>query len=87
MLIRVSAISYSDTIPFVENNIIISDFCIGAEDKVASVLLCSGIPIEKIKTIYLDTESVTSALLTKVLAQHFWTLALEEHKSKVRWFG
>lgn len=62
-------------IPYVENNIIISDYCIGAEDKVASVLLCSGIPLDEIKNIYLDTESRTSALLTKVLAKNYWKIS------------
>ncbi|MEN6619216.1 MAG: menaquinone biosynthesis protein [Rikenellaceae bacterium] len=61
-------------IPQVENNLIISDFCIGAEGKVASVLLCSGKPLEKIEQIYLDSESRTSVLLSKVLAKHFWKI-------------
>ncbi len=62
-------------IPFVPNNIIISDYCIGAEGKVASVLLCSGKPIDKINEIYLDNESKTSVLLTKILAQNYWKIS------------
>ena len=62
-------------IPQVENNVIISDYCIGAEDKVASVLLCSGKPLGQIKEIYMDTESRTSVLLTKVLAMHYWKIS------------
>ncbi len=121
MLIRVSAISYLNTIPFVyglenhpirkkiemelstpaqsaeklkkgtidvgivpvaiipklENNLIFSDYCIGAEGKVASVLLCSGKPLEEIERIYMDTESRTSVLLTKVLASHYWNISPE----------
>ncbi|OFY42958.1 MAG: hypothetical protein A2X18_00495 [Bacteroidetes bacterium GWF2_40_14] len=62
-------------IPYLENNLIISDFCIGAEGKVASVLLCSGTPIEKTDHINLDTESRTSVMLTKILARDFWKIS------------
>lgn len=64
-------------IPQIENNLIFSDYCIGAEDKVASVLLCSGKPIEEIDKVYMDTESRTSVLLTKVLARHYWNISPE----------
>ncbi len=116
MRVRVSAISYLNTIPFiyglenhpVSNKIelirstpeicarellsgevdigivpsvviprlgcdrIISDYCIGAEGKVASVLLCSNEPIGKIENIYLDSESRTSVMLLKILFSHYW---------------
>lgn len=62
-------------IPQVENNLIISDYCIGAEGKVASVLLCSSKPIDKIEEIYLDIESRTSVLLSRVLAKHYWKIS------------
>ncbi|MBP9019028.1 MAG: menaquinone biosynthesis protein [Rikenellaceae bacterium] len=64
-------------IPQVENNLVFSDYCIGANGKVASVLLCSGVPVEKIKTIYLDSESRTSVLLTRLLAERFWKIRPE----------
>ncbi len=51
---------------------IISDFCIGATQKVDTVLLMSQCPIEEIKEIYLDWESMTSVRLIKVLMKHFW---------------
>jgi len=64
-------------IPKIKNNLIFSDYCIGAEGKVASVLLCSGVPMEKIKAVYLDSESRTSAELIRVLALHYWKIAPE----------
>ncbi|MFA6334093.1 MAG: menaquinone biosynthesis protein [Bacteroidales bacterium] len=64
-------------IPQVKNNLIISDYCIGAEGKVASVLLCSGKPLGEMDRIYMDTESKTSVLLTRVLAKHYWKIAPE----------
>ena len=64
-------------IPQVENNLIFSDYCIGATGKVASVILCSGVPLNEIHTIYLDSESRTSVLLTKLLADRFWKLRPE----------
>lgn len=61
-------------IPELENAQIFTDYCIGAEGKVASVLLCSGDPIDKIKSIYLDNDSKTSVLLTKILAKKLWNI-------------
>ncbi|MHC1778879.1 MAG: menaquinone biosynthetic enzyme MqnA/MqnD family protein [Bacteroidales bacterium] len=118
MLIRVSAISYLNTIPFVyglmnhpvsekieltlstpersakdlldgkidvgivpsviipgigvEN--IISDYCIGATGKVASVLLCSGKPVEEVERVWLDSESKTSVILSRILFRKYWKL-------------
>jgi len=116
MLIRVSAISYLNTIPFVyglmnhpvsekieltlstpersakdlldgkidigivpsviipgigaEN--IISDYCIGATGRVASVLLCSGKPVHEIERVWLDSESKTSVILSRILFRKHW---------------
>jgi chorismate dehydratase len=64
-------------IPEIENAQIISDYCIGAEGKVASVLLCSGEPLNKIKSINLDTDSRTSVLLARILAKKLWNIAPE----------
>ena len=62
-------------IPLVKNATIISDYCIGADSAVASVLLCSGKPLHEIDKIYLDTESRTSALLARILAENFWKIS------------
>ena len=59
-------------LPKLKNYSIISDYCIGANGNVKSVLIVSNKPIEKIKTIYLDYQSRTSVNLAKVLAKHYW---------------
>lgn len=56
---------------------VVSDYCIGAEGAVASVLLCGNTPLREVKKIYLDSESKTSALLTKVLCREFWKISPE----------
>ncbi len=64
-------------IPNIKGAKIISDYCIGAEGKVASVLLCSGKPLEEIEKIFLDTDSRTSVLLSRILAKRFWKISPE----------
>lgn len=53
---------------------IITNYCIGADGKVASVLLVSNSPIEKITTIIKDRESRTSVMLAKILANEYWKI-------------
>ncbi|MCW3083685.1 MAG: Chorismate dehydratase [Bacteroidetes bacterium] len=53
---------------------IISDYCIGAEGKVASVCLYSDVPLNEITTVLLDYQSRTSVTLVKVLAENFWKI-------------
>lgn len=67
-------------LPQLKEQYIISDYCIGAEGKVASVMLYSNVPLQDISTIVLDYQSNTSVLLVKVLARHFW-------KIKPRWIA
>ena len=76
------AIVPAAAIPFIPNHNIISDYCIGATDKVASVLLCSGVPLEDIKTLYLDTDSISSVTLSKILCKNYWKISpvFEDHK-------
>ncbi len=59
-------------IQHIKNPVIVSDFCIGATDKVRSVVLVSDVPLESIKNVYLDFESRTSVALVKILAINFW---------------
>jgi chorismate dehydratase len=61
-------------IPKIGNAQIISDFCIGADGKVQSVLLISRKPLTEINKIYLDRESRTSVGLAKVLAKEYWKI-------------
>jgi len=53
---------------------LISNLCIGAAKDVKSVLLLSNIELQNIKTIYLDTDSLTSVNLVKILAQQYWKI-------------
>jgi|SRR5574344_1987564 chorismate dehydratase len=62
-------------IPQSDNLEIVTDYCIGADGPVASVLICSGVPLNKVDEIFLDEDSRTSALLTKVLAHNYWGIS------------
>jgi len=61
-------------IPLIRNAQIVSDFCIGADGKVQSVLLISRKPLAEIQKVYLDIESRTSVGLVKVLAKEYWKI-------------
>jgi chorismate dehydratase len=62
-------------IPHLKESHIISDYCIGADGKVETVLLLSDVPLEKIENILLDYQSRTSVLLVKILADRLWKIA------------
>lgn len=59
---------------------IISNYCIGAFDRVRTVQLMSNSDLKDIETIYLDYRSRTSVNLAKVLAKNKW-------KKKFKWQG
>jgi len=59
-------------IPELNDAQIISDYCIGADGAVSSVLLVSNSTIHEIDSIYLDYQSKTSINLCRVLAGEFW---------------
>lgn len=59
-------------LPLLKNYYIISDYCIGANGKVRTVMLLSNCPFEEIRSINLDYRSKSSVNLTKVLAKHMW---------------
>src|SRR5260370_33421252 len=61
-------------IPELKESHIISDYCIGADGKVESVLFLSEVPLEKIKSVLLDYQSRTSVMLAKILANKFWNI-------------
>lgn len=69
------------TIPLLNNVEIFSDFCIGAERNVKSVILASNVPLNEIKKVFLDYQSRTSNMLVQVLAKHHWRLDLEYVRS------
>ncbi|TSA30693.1 MAG: hypothetical protein D4R67_00020 [Bacteroidetes bacterium] len=62
-------------IPGLKDPIPISDYCIGAEREVKTVVLLSQKPLEEISEIALDFDSNTSVQLVKVLAKKFWKIA------------
>lgn len=62
-------------IPQNDNFEIVSDYCIGADGPVASVLICSAKPLTEVEEIFLDNDSRTSVLLTKVLAENYWHIS------------
>lgn len=59
-------------LPKLKEHFIITDYCIGAEGKVGSVMLYSNVPLAQIKNILLDYQSHTSVALVKILAKKFW---------------
>jgi chorismate dehydratase len=65
-------------LPLLKKYNIISDYCIGANGKVRTVMLLSNCPFSSIEVINLDYRSKSSVNLTKVLAKHMW-------KRKYRW--
>jgi chorismate dehydratase len=65
-------------LPLVKGYHIISDYCIGANGNVRTVMLLSNCPFNDIRNIYLDYRSRSSVNLTKVLAKNSW-------KREFRW--
>jgi chorismate dehydratase len=60
------------TLPLLKEYHIISDYCIGANGNVKTVMLLSNCQFEKIETVFLDYRSRSSVNLTKVLAKNCW---------------
>ncbi len=58
----------------VKNYTIVSNYCIGANGAVKSVKLYSHVPLNEIKTIYLDYQSRTSVLLVQLLCRYWWKI-------------
>lgn len=67
-------------LPQVKDYNIISDYCIGANGNVKTVMLLSNCPFNDIRNIYLDYRSQSSINLTKVLAKNSW-------KREFRWIS
>jgi chorismate dehydratase len=60
------------TLPLLKEYHIISNYCIGSNNRVRTVMLLSNCPFVDIKTIFLDYRSRSSVNLTKVLAKNYW---------------
>ena len=56
---------------------IVTDYCIGALDKVRTVVVVSNTPIDKVRRIYLDAHSKTSVQLCGYLAKKLWHIEPE----------
>jgi chorismate dehydratase len=67
-------------IPMLKEHFIISDYCIGANGNVRTVMLLSNCPFNEIRSIYLDYRSRSSVNLTRVLAKNSW-------KKEFRWIN
>jgi len=68
------------TLPYVKDYNIISQYCIGSNGKVKTVMLLSNCKFEEIESIFLDYRSRSSIALSKVLAKNFW-------KKEFRWMN
>ena len=73
-------------IPKLKEHYIITDYCIGAENTVASVALFSDVPLDKIERVLLDYQSRTSVALAKILIKDYWKImpAIEDAKEDFR---
>lgn len=69
-------------LPQLKEYYIVSDYCIGAKEKVNSVLLLSDVPLNEIEAIYLDYQSRTSINLTKILAKNYWHISPKWKKAE-----
>lgn len=61
-------------LPFFQKYNVASNYCIGAVKEVKSVLLLANQPLGHLQKIYLDTDSMTSVNLVKVLARKYWNI-------------
>lgn len=56
----------------INNARIISNYCIGTNSPVRTVLLVSNEPLGSINTVYLDYRSRSSVALARILAREYW---------------
>lgn len=64
-------------LPTIKDADIITSFCIGASGRVRTVVLMTNEPLENIRRIHLDSHSMTSALLVKILCAKYWNISPE----------
>jgi len=63
---------------------IITDYCIGCEGSVRTVCLFTNSDVNNISKIYLDRDSRTSQLLTKILCERLWNINPDFEECDVR---
>ncbi|MBO0911890.1 MAG: menaquinone biosynthesis protein [Acidobacteria bacterium] len=56
----------------IPNLLVLPDVAIASRHKVRSILLVSSKPISEIRTVALDSSSLTSAALTRILFEKYW---------------
>ncbi|RYZ56295.1 MAG: hypothetical protein EOP49_00735 [Sphingobacteriales bacterium] len=56
----------------IEGAKVVSDYGIAADGKVASVCIYSQVPIQEVKSVYLDYQSRTSVRLAQLLFEKYW---------------
>ncbi len=61
-------------LPSLENMEIVTDYCIGADGPVRTVVLMSDVPVQEVKRVYLDPHSQTSVQLLGYLAKNRWKI-------------
>lgn len=64
-------------LPLLDEAEVITSYCIGAEKSVRTVTVMSNVPIGQVKTVWLDSHSMTSAILVKILASELWNIKPE----------
>ncbi|MBK8722833.1 MAG: menaquinone biosynthesis protein [Saprospiraceae bacterium] len=62
-------------IPSIPNASIITDYCIGSDGFVKTVMLFSNTVIDEVNSIFLDNHSRTSAILTRILCEFYWKIS------------
>lgn len=65
-------------LPELRESHIITPYCIGCDGAVDSVAIFSELPLNQVNTIWLDYQSRTSVMLTRILMQEYW-------KKEVNW--
>lgn len=70
--IALAPVAILPQLPYYE---ILTDYCIGCNGAVKSVMLFSEIPLPEIKNIYLDYNSKTSVALVRLLAGKYWKIS------------
>ncbi len=63
------------SLPLFNRYFLVSNYCIGTNREVASVLLVGDKPLKDMKAIYLDYQSETSNRLAYILAKEYWQIS------------
>ena len=64
-------------VPSIPDIRIVTPFCIGASCSVRTVVLAADSPLDRLDTIYLDSHSLTSVRLVRILASKLWGIRPE----------